>query len=219
MALNLAHPSRGSPFTEGALAGTEFRRDLGAGSDVTEKPMRDDTTATLIEDYRTEMMEPSCHPGAGRFGLRVVLPVDISAVLPYLNGVWENASFDPENHILIWGDTQQKYALRPQEIVIGRVLDPEDGCRAAADIVEKVNAVWREREALTPSYAQKRLPTAIAVFGLLPKTNCGECGFPTCLAFAAELRQGSVSVDSCPPLRARDAADTRQQILDLFSGS
>ena len=32
--------------------------------------------------------------------------------------------------------------------------------------------------------------TGIEIFKLLPKTNCGECGVPTCLAFAMNLAAG-----------------------------
>jgi acetyl-CoA decarbonylase/synthase complex subunit gamma len=31
--------------------------------------------------------------------------------------------------------------------------------------------------------------TGIEIFKLLPKTNCGKCGVPTCLAFAMQLPQ------------------------------
>jgi acetyl-CoA decarbonylase/synthase complex subunit gamma len=40
--------------------------------------------------------------------------------------------------------------------------------------------------------------TGIQIFKLLPKTNCGECGIPTCLAFAMNLAAGKADLDSCP---------------------
>jgi len=40
--------------------------------------------------------------------------------------------------------------------------------------------------------------TGIQIFKLLPKTNCGECGVPTCLAFAMALASGSAELDACP---------------------
>lgn len=40
--------------------------------------------------------------------------------------------------------------------------------------------------------------TGIQIFKLLPKTNCGECGVPTCLAFAMNLASGKAELDSCP---------------------
>jgi len=40
--------------------------------------------------------------------------------------------------------------------------------------------------------------TGIQIFKLLPKTNCKECGVPTCLAFAMNLAAGKADLDSCP---------------------
>ena len=40
--------------------------------------------------------------------------------------------------------------------------------------------------------------TGIQIFKLLPKTNCAECGVPTCLAFAMNLAAGKAELDSCP---------------------
>jgi acetyl-CoA decarbonylase/synthase complex subunit gamma len=40
--------------------------------------------------------------------------------------------------------------------------------------------------------------TGIQIFKLLPKTNCGECGVPTCLAFAMSLAAGKAELNKCP---------------------
>jgi acetyl-CoA decarbonylase/synthase, CODH/ACS complex subunit gamma len=40
--------------------------------------------------------------------------------------------------------------------------------------------------------------TGIEIFKLLPKTNCGKCGVPTCLAFAMQLAAGKADLNACP---------------------
>jgi len=40
--------------------------------------------------------------------------------------------------------------------------------------------------------------TGIEIFKLLPKTNCKECGVPTCLAFAMSLAAGKATLSACP---------------------
>jgi acetyl-CoA decarbonylase/synthase complex subunit gamma len=42
------------------------------------------------------------------------------------------------------------------------------------------------------------LPTAMEIYKLLPKKNCGECKFPTCLAFAMQLANQKVALEACP---------------------
>ena len=40
--------------------------------------------------------------------------------------------------------------------------------------------------------------SGIQIYKLLPQTNCKECGFPTCLAFAMKLAAKQVELGSCP---------------------
>ncbi|RPI88246.1 MAG: acetyl-CoA decarbonylase/synthase complex subunit gamma [Chloroflexi bacterium] len=40
--------------------------------------------------------------------------------------------------------------------------------------------------------------TGIQIYKLLPQTNCKDCGFPTCLAFAMKLAAKQVELASCP---------------------
>ena len=52
-------------------------------------------------------------------------------------------------------------------------------------------------------------PTGLEIYKLLHKTNCKECGFPTCLAFAMKLAQKGTELDNCPYVsdEARAALD------------
>ncbi len=52
--------------------------------------------------------------------------------------------------------------------------------------------------------------TGIQIFKLLPKTNCKECGVPTCLAFAMNLASGKAELDSCPYV----SDDARAQLAE-----
>lgn len=40
--------------------------------------------------------------------------------------------------------------------------------------------------------------TGLEIFKLLPKTNCKECGYPACLAFAVALAAGKAALEACP---------------------
>jgi len=42
--------------------------------------------------------------------------------------------------------------------------------------------------------------SGLDIYKLLPKTNCKDCGFVTCLAFAMQLAKKAVSIDKCPYL-------------------
>ncbi|HUS89664.1 MAG TPA: acetyl-CoA decarbonylase/synthase complex subunit gamma [Desulfosporosinus sp.] len=52
--------------------------------------------------------------------------------------------------------------------------------------------------------------TGLEIYKQLPKKNCGECGVPTCLAFAMALASGKAALDACPYVTeaAREALDS-----------
>jgi hypothetical protein len=50
------------------------------------------------------------------------------------------------------------------------------------------------------------MKTAVEIYKLLPKTNCGTCGTPTCFGFATKVAARMASITACPTLS--DAAKT-----------
>ncbi len=48
--------------------------------------------------------------------------------------------------------------------------------------------------------------SGIQIYKLLPRTNCKECGFPTCLAFAMKLAAKQVELSTCPHVSEEAAA-------------
>jgi len=171
-----------------------------------------------IVDYEYELTEPGCAPGSGRYGVRIMLRRDISPVFPYLNAVLKDTVYDKENAILIGREGRQMYAFRALEIRTGGVEDAMDAPRVAKQAVGLVNRTWSDRAAITPSYKERKLPTVIDIYSNLPKTNCRKCGYPTCLAFAAEVRVGNCAAEQCPPLSEPRNAGRKEAIRKLLAG-
>ncbi len=49
--------------------------------------------------------------------------------------------------------------------------------------------------------------SGLDIFKKLPKTNCGDCGIPTCLAFAMKLAAGQAELSQCPHVSPEAAAE------------
>jgi acetyl-CoA decarbonylase/synthase complex subunit gamma len=66
--------------------------------------------------------------------------------------------------------------------------------------------------------------TGIQIYKLLPKTNCGECGVPTCLAFAMGLAAGKAELAACPYVSEEakaeltDAAAPPIRVVEIGTG-
>lgn len=67
-----------------------------------------------------------------------------------------------------------------------------------------------------------KVKSPLEVYKFLPQTNCGECGFDTCMSFAAHIIDRSMKPENCPPL-FRDAEKDQkikkklEQLIELTS--
>ncbi len=66
--------------------------------------------------------------------------------------------------------------------------------------------------------------TGIAIYKLLPKTNCGDCNVPTCMAFAMQVAAKKVALDACPHVSEEakaelaDAAAPPMRVVTIGAG-
>jgi len=175
------------------------------------------TSSKLITDYRFELVEDHHHPGSGHYSVRVILPDDISGTFPYLNTVLDDTWYDHKNHVLIGSRNKIRYAFRPHEIHVAVIADRSNVSNISNEAVDFVNQTWKDRYHITPSLRERKLPTVYDIFKFLPQTNCRKCGYPTCLAFAADLRSGAVRLEQCPLLLQSEYSNNREHIIALLS--
>ncbi len=124
---------------------------------------------------------------------------DLTEVLPYMNAVVEKGFYDANQATLVWKADGHNYATRPHEIAINRLLSRECARKMADRIVDMVNATWERRGEITPDFTKRIPPKLLQVFKLLPRSNCRECGVPTCMACAAQVIEAEKCLDDCPP--------------------
>lgn len=170
----------------------------------------------LISSFRFELVEDHHHTGSGRYGLLLTLPDDISPVLPYLNAVLADTYYDQQNRVLIGDYNKVRCAFRPNEIQVGMISDAAQAGNIAAGIVDMVNKTWQEHDRIVPSTKERKRPTTYAIFSLLPHTNCKQCGYPTCLAYAADLCQGKTNLERCAFLLKPEHTAEKQKLTELI---
>lgn len=152
----------------------------------------------LIEKYDLDVFTPPCEPGAERYAARARLMVDISEVLPYLNATLRGAFFHPTANALTWKKGGHNIAFHAYEIATSNVEDREGAEKELMGLIDLVNRTWERRSEITPSSQARPRPTPMAIYGLLPQTNCKECGEPTCYTFALKLTAGQRGLEACP---------------------
>jgi ArsR family metal-binding transcriptional regulator len=172
---------------------------------------------SLIRRFDLEMVSPPCVPGSEHWSGEARLDTDITEVLPYLNTCFPEASYDRAAQVLLMKWEGKKCAFRPRLISVAPVRDREEASRRLDELAGLVNETWRNRNSIEPSYTQKTMPTVMELYRLLPRTNCKKCGYVTCMAFSADLREGKIELSCCPELSLEGHARNREALEALLS--
>jgi len=105
-----------------------------------------------------------------------------------------------------------------------QTLSPEPAfCRVGvpAIIVEPealrvhANEAWTRRAEIEPSWETRERPPALEILKRLPRTNCGACGEPTCLAFAVKVWSGEAPLEKCKPVFEGSHGHLREALLQV----
>ncbi len=161
----------------------------------------------LIDNYDLEVFTPPCEPGAERFAARARLTTDISEVLPYLNATLRGAVYTSASQALTWKKGGHNVAFHAYEVATSNVEDRDAAIKELEGLIALVNRTWERRDEITPDHATHQRPAPMAVYKLLPQTNCQQCGQPTCFTFALKLVASQVQLADCPPLSEPTYAD------------
>ena len=169
----------------------------------------------LIEKFDLEIFTPPCDPGAERYAARARLIDDISEVLPYLNATLRGAVYLPGANALTWKKGGHNVAFHAHEIATNNVEDREGAEKELKELVDLVNRTWERRGETSPDHEMHQRPTPMAIYKLLPLTNCKKCGEPTCFTFAIKLTVSQKKLADCPPLAEPQYAEKLIALQDI----
>ncbi|MDH4268833.1 MAG: Fe-S cluster protein [Dehalococcoidia bacterium] len=169
----------------------------------------------LLQNYKvTNIRRNHCNPEW--ISVSAELGDDISQVLPYLNAVIKNAVYTPEVPNLNFKIERGAISLTPQEMRVGQVTCEEDATKVLDYVKELINNTWEKRESITPIYERKESIKAKDILDFLPKTNCRDCGLPTCFAFAMALTNGRKHLEECSVLGKPELIRDREALARLL---
>ena len=168
----------------------------------------------LLKGYEIKQILP-CIANPEWIRVKVELTDDISEVFPYLNAILKGAVYNPGGPTLTFHKETKMITLMPRAINMAQVPDEEDAKRTLKWLKELINDTWENRERITPSYERKEL-NARVIADRLPKTNCRECGLPTCYAFAINVLRGKRHLRDCPLLDLPEHKERREALEGIL---
>ena len=159
----------------------------------------------LLEQIKNyEIFRPKCDYTKEILHGIATFDADISPVFPYLNAELGGWDYDRDNQVLMLKLSAGKgFTLQRHEIAIKGARDIEEAHAMLAWIKGQINQVYERREEITPRYTGQAGLKVMDILRLLPMTNCKACGYATCMAYAAALREGEISLKDCPPVLGR----------------
>ncbi len=154
----------------------------------------------LLTGYSLEIFRSKCNPDAQSLHCFAHLNDDVGAVLPYLNTVLGGFGYIKEPPALTLRSSGKLITIHPRKIAVNALQDEEQAEKIVAWLQREINNAWENRESIEPSVQGAKRPALMEVLKLLPKTNCKECGEPTCMVFAVRVIEGVKDQTYCPSL-------------------
>lgn len=167
-------------------------------------------------DVEWEFSRSRCNPSARSIHCIVHLKKDISQVIPYLNAELGGDACSQDPPFVTFKIMGRLLTVHPDRIAINAMEDMEQGKKVMRWIIGEINRIWEERDRIVPTYRVPPRPQPFEILKLLPRTNCGRCGLPTCMVFATQMAQGVRGAEECVEMDPK-ARERLEEYLSRFS--
>ena len=162
----------------------------------------------LLKEWTKEITRAACRPEAQTVHCLARLAQDIGQVIPYLNAVLGGYTYVLEPPSVTFRSQGKLISVHADHIAINALQDAEEAEKILQWLQGEINAAWEKRAEITPSFQAAPRAQVTQIVKLLPKTNCKQCGQPSCLVFASLAAEGGKDAEHCPEL----TADNRQKL-------
>jgi ArsR family metal-binding transcriptional regulator len=160
-----------------------------------------------------EIFRPKCDATKEVLHAIAEFASDISPALPYLNAELGGWDYDAQNHVLLLKLSAGKWiTLHPHKVAIRGCRDLEEAHALVEWIKGQLNEIYARRHDLTPRFTGQAGLKVMEILRLLPMTNCKVCGYATCMAYAAALREGEITLEDCIPLQEENFRIKREKL-------
>jgi DNA-binding CsgD family transcriptional regulator/ArsR family metal-binding transcriptional regulator len=124
--------------------------------------------------------------------------MNIKFLFPYINALAKKTQlYKTPPHIRFVFD-HTLCVLHPDRGLASPFDDSDDARDFIIRLMIFLNDIYLRKDQITPRYNFFSQTAITQILKLLPQTNCNECGFKTCLAFAAMLSRQQTIPGRCP---------------------
>ena len=143
--------------------------------------------------YNSESTQPF-------YGAKFIIKEHISFLFPYINELLPGAQYCSAPLYIKFKLADHLCALHPNEGVFAPVKNHIEAVDYLRTLLKFIQETTKNHETIHPNHREYAPVSAVDIYTLLPGSNCKECGYQTCVAFAAALARQQTSLLKCPYL-------------------
>lgn len=142
--------------------------------------------------------------------------VDLTEILPYLNGILENPNYQASSNSLTFKKGIIGFTLKEDKIGMTKFANLTEAHELLDWIKDIINDTYKRKSEITPNYNSRKQLGLLQVYNFLPKKNCKKCGEQSCMAFAAKLSKFDAEIDDCPLFKEQEYSGLREKLLNIL---
>lgn len=123
---------------------------------------------------------------------------DLDFLFPYINAVARDAELYEKPAFIRFILNGVHCVVYPERCIATPLKSREHAEIIKAEIITFLNDVCKKKAEIIPKYKVFQSIPVTSILKLLPKNNCGKCGFKTCMAFSAMVSRQRTPPSACP---------------------
>jgi ArsR family metal-binding transcriptional regulator len=153
--------------------------------------------------------------------IRVIAEVsdEIHEVFPYLNAIIKGCIYNHPALTLTIRNEDKLITLHAMHVTMTLIEDEKEAHEMLNWLKDLINETYQKKDQIEPNYSSGDQLKPSDIQKLLPGTNCRECGFRSCLAFAFKLVDDKIEIVKCTSLFSDQFKEKRKVLLEMLQNA
>jgi len=172
----------------------------------------------LLHSYKITRILP-CIADPEKIRVIAELSDEIHEIFPYLNAVLKRCIYNHPALTLTIRNEEKLVTLHTRHVTLTLIEDEKEAQEILDRMKDLINQTYQNRDQIEPNYSEGDQLKPSDIQKLLPGTNCKECGFRSCLAFAFKLVDEKIEIVKCLPLFSDQYIGKRKVLLETLQNT
>lgn len=148
------------------------------------------------------------------YGARFAFSESVEQLFPLINAVIKGARYFRRPDYIRFCHGERLCVLYGHEGAFTPVADYAEAVEFLGQLLDFLQRMRERSHEIVPDHRLSIQASPLDILRLLPKSNCQDCGYLTCLAYAAALARQQTSPATCPHLPKPVEENTVYQLTD-----